>query len=965
MSDVRAVGLTPLFTDDFNRPDTTMGDSGGAGLGPAWSGGHWVISSNTAKPADHIGWDFWLTPTPTPDQWVEATVSPANTVALGLNVRLTNFADNCYMAGSLPPSEGNGYRLGIRTGGKYGPFTVLASNTVAHADTVRLRMEAEGSTIRLFAGGVLQLTATDPTYTTQSYVGFECESYAGLPGGNLATYDDFAAGPIGAIPVIINNSLHAHTAGAATVTAAAGAIFVGTSVLSNLFVGTTQVNRAFLGTTKIWDASVPTAPALATARSFNTSDSDLWVSLGSSTGDTFDAVTIAIFGRALTDNVIDAFLSWEGSSGSSIGFTGRYSDNKLAVARAGGSYDNSGPTFLSSEGWTVLAVTKTAGTVVPRFHKVSAPTGTPAVHQNAAIAVGPWSAPGAGGHFRLANDTFHEPFHGHVAGIGVFPTALSDANVEALVVNWDQWVTLGAKHLWVLDQATPAGPVLDSIPGGGADQTNVFATTVVPAVAPIAWAGSRPATVPGQPTSLAATSLNTGASLSWTAPAGDGGASISDYTVQYRTTTGPGAWNTFAHTASTATTISVTGLTNGTGYDFQVAAVNSVGAGTYSATASATPAPPAVPGAPTALAGTPAGAQVALTWTAPVSTGGVSLVDYTVQWRTTAGPGAWNTFAHTASTATAMTVTGLTNATSYDFQVAAVNSVGAGPFSTTISRTPAVPTVPGAPTSVVGTPANGQVLVAWAAPASNGGAAISDYTVQYAVSPPGTSWTTFSHTASTATTLTVTGLTNGTAYVFRVAAVNSVGAGSFSSSSAAVTPAAATWAGDFTTAPNGVPSGWTTIHGTEYGPASVNSGVYRCQNDSGYSSVRYDTPLATTKIAMRCEYVYVVGKVNLSVAVTSADDSHYNGINLNADGSVGRIYAGGGDTNAATWTPPAVGTPFIIDFTWNNYVYTVSVNGTLVSGATFSAGGTFTPSYFTMYMAGGAGLRRWSSGDAP
>ena len=74
----------------------------------------------------------------------------------------------------------------------------------------------------------------------------------------------------------------------------------------------------------------------------------------------------------------------------------------------------------------------------------------------------------------------------------MFPTALSDANVEALVVNWDHWVTLGAKHLWVLDQATPAGPVLDSIPGGkGADQTNVFATTVVPAVALIAWAGSK------------------------------------------------------------------------------------------------------------------------------------------------------------------------------------------------------------------------------------------------------------------------------------------------------------------------------------------------------------------------------------------------------------------------------------------------------------------------------------------
>jgi hypothetical protein len=43
---------------------------------------------------------------------------------------------------------------------------------------------------------------------------------------------------------------------------------------------------------------------------------------------------------------------------------------------------------------------------------------------------------------------------------------------------------------------------------------------------------------------------------------------------------------------------------------------------------------------------------------------------------------------------------------------------------------------------------------------------------------------------STATTRTVTGLTNGTAYTFRVAAVNGIGTGAFSTASAAVTPVA-------------------------------------------------------------------------------------------------------------------------------------------------------------------------------
>ena len=96
-------------------------------------------------------------------------------------------------------------------------------------------------------------------------------------------------------------------------------------------------------------------------------------------------------------------------------------------------------------------------------------------------------------------------------------------------------------------------------------------------------------------------------------------------------------------------------------------------------------------------------------------------------------------------------------------------------------------TAPGVPTSVSGTSGNGQVSVSWTAPASNGGAAITDYVVQYSTSASGT-YTTFSDGTSTTTTATVTGLTNNTAYYFKVAAVNYVGTGSYSTVSSGVTP---------------------------------------------------------------------------------------------------------------------------------------------------------------------------------
>lgn len=98
--------------------------------------------------------------------------------------------------------------------------------------------------------------------------------------------------------------------------------------------------------------------------------------------------------------------------------------------------------------------------------------------------------------------------------------------------------------------------------------------------------------------------------------------------------------------------------------------------------------------------------------------------------------------------------------------------------------------VPAAPTSVTASSGNAQSVVSWTAPTGTiSQAPITDYAVQYS-SDSGSTWTTFADGTSTTTSATVTGLTNGTPYTFRVAAVNGIGPGAWSSASSSITPAA-------------------------------------------------------------------------------------------------------------------------------------------------------------------------------
>ena len=92
----------------------------------------------------------------------------------------------------------------------------------------------------------------------------------------------------------------------------------------------------------------------------------------------------------------------------------------------------------------------------------------------------------------------------------------------------------------------------------------------------------------------------------------------------------------------------------------------------------------------------------------------------------------------------------------------------------------------GAPTGLSGTAGNAQVALSWTAPASDGGDAISAYTVEHS-KDAGTTWQTVIRSASTATTLTVTSLVNTSTYLFRVSAVNASGTGP-ASATATATP---------------------------------------------------------------------------------------------------------------------------------------------------------------------------------
>ena len=311
------------------------------------------------------------------------------------------------------------------------------------------------------------------------------------------------------------------------------------------------------------------------------------------------------------------------------------------------------------------------------------------------------------------------------------------------------------------------------------------------------------AATPGAPTIGAPSAGNASATVRWTAPANNGGAAISGYSV--RVWDGATLARTTAVAGATTVSTTITGLTNGRAYTFDVAAVNTVGTGAFSTrSAAVTPVAPTTDAPPTLTSRSPAPnvtgvlrtVNATATFSEPV-TGVVAGTGVTLRNPAgTAFPG--TTVAYNAATRTATINpggTGTTNLaanTRYTVTFTANVRDSAGnplavadrTWSFTTGTALTAVTVPGAPTIGAPTAGNASATVRWTPPANNGGAAITGYRVRTFRGTTLVSTTAVGAVTST----TIAGLTNGQAYTFDVAAVNSAGAGAPSGRSTAVTP---------------------------------------------------------------------------------------------------------------------------------------------------------------------------------
>ncbi|MBW3516989.1 MULTISPECIES: Ig-like domain-containing protein [unclassified Shewanella] len=262
--------------------------------------------------------------------------------------------------------------------------------------------------------------------------------------------------------------------------------------------------------------------------------------------------------------------------------------------------------------------------------------------------------------------------------------------------------------------------------------------------------------VPGAPTIGTAIAGDTQASVAFVAPVNIGGSAITGYTV----TVNP-ADVVPVHGGSSP--IVVTGLTNGQAYTFTVTADNVAGTGSASVASNQI---------------TPAAIQT-ITFAAP------SAQNFGTTPTLTATADSGLTPVFTSSTTGVCTITSGGALTFVTAGSCTINADQAGNSSylpaTQVSRTFVVnAVVAGAPTIGAAIAGDSQAVVSFTAPIFNGGSSITAYTV---TSSPG------GFTGSgVGSPITVTGLSNGTAYTFSVTAANTVGSGNASSASNSVTP---------------------------------------------------------------------------------------------------------------------------------------------------------------------------------
>jgi uncharacterized repeat protein (TIGR01451 family) len=273
-----------------------------------------------------------------------------------------------------------------------------------------------------------------------------------------------------------------------------------------------------------------------------------------------------------------------------------------------------------------------------------------------------------------------------------------------------------------------------------------------------------PPTVPGAPTVTGVTAGDQTLTVAFTAPASNGGATITNYEYSLN---GGSTW-TPRDPASTSSPLELTGLTNGVTRQVALRAVNSVGAGPQSNAMIGRPQAPA--SEVNDLTAVAQDTAVRIRWTPPTSDGGLAITRYQV----VSSPDGRR--CSTDADGRTCVVRNLRNGVAYTFSVVAITEAGQGDEAT-IEATPR--TKPSAPRQLGATAGNRSAALRWAAPLSNGGAAITKYVARCV--PRDSSLANRRATTNGARNVTVGNMRNGKTYDCQVRAVNAAGPGPWSS----------------------------------------------------------------------------------------------------------------------------------------------------------------------------------------
>ena len=539
-----------------------------------------------------------------------------------------------------------------------------------------------------------------------------------------------------------------------------------------------------------------------------------------------------------------------------------------------------------------------------------------------------------------------------------------ESQANALPATWQPVHTVPSNTTsWVATDLTAGTTYLFRVRAASGAQSSGWDTTT-------SYVG--PGTAPAAPGFIQAVPGNAQATLTWGIVSG-----ADSYNLQQcASATVPSAtdacWRaaTPATASGTTSTTAATGLTNGTAYFFRIQTVRGGITSEWTVTpVSATPSGAfVVPAAPTSVNASPGNGLAYMYWAVPA---GNPATSYNVQYSTDNA----NWFPvggrNTGSTALNYTLTGLTNGVAYYLRVQTVNGNQASGWTQMAGFVVPAGT-PGPPTNVIAVPGNGQATVSWTPPAYSA-SPITHYRVQLSTNG-GATWATVVDLNLPVTSTVVNGLSNGTAYIFRVQATSQVGDGAWSAPSATIVPPGGPNAPTNVIAVAGNASatvGWTASAGTAGFPilgyrVASSPGGLTCST-SGTPTTAPAATCVVTGLTNGQAYTFTVVAIsNAGVSPSSAASAPVTPVG--GPNPPTAVTAVAGDRSATvSWTPPAssVGGPI------TSYRATSSPDGRACTVAAPSTSCTVTgltngQAYtFTVVAISGTGTSASSAASAP